>query len=86
MLDTNLPDLLNDLRQLVQNARSRAAANINSKLVMLYWHVGARLTLELATPRAAYGEQIMRISAHYRIWRWFQSIFCLAPATASAKS
>ena len=51
--------LLSDLRGLVAAARARAAASINSELVMLYWRIGQRLQLELGSSnRAAYGEQV----------------------------
>jgi len=52
--------LLGDLRQLIDGARNRAAAAVNSELVTLYWHVGQRIRAELLQDdRAEYGKQIM---------------------------
>ena len=60
-LEPTLHTLLSDLRELVQAARARAAASVNSELVMLYWSIGKRLQLEIGTPtRATYGEQVVQ--------------------------
>jgi hypothetical protein len=52
--------LLSDLRALIQAARRRVAAAVNSAQTMLYWHVGRRLLKEnLQGGRGAYGKQIV---------------------------
>lgn len=53
--------VLADLRQLIESARGRVAAAVNSGLVMLYWSVGERIRREiLGNQRAGYGEQILQ--------------------------
>ena len=54
------PALLTDIRQLIEGARARAAAAVNSEMVTLYWSIGERIRKDiLAFERAAYGEQIV---------------------------
>jgi predicted nuclease of restriction endonuclease-like (RecB) superfamily len=57
--------LFGDVATLIESARTRAAAAVNSELVMLYWHVGRRVREEiLGDDRAAYGQQVaMRLAA-----------------------
>ncbi len=54
------PDLLpQDLRTLIQEARGRVAQAVNAGLVLLYWHVGARIRQDiLGERRAEYGKEI----------------------------
>jgi len=53
-------ELLADLRSLIERARQRVAQAIDTGMVMLYWHVGARVRQEvLGQRRAQYGEQIV---------------------------
>ncbi len=55
-----LETLLSDLRGLVTSARARAAANINSELVVLYWAVGQRIQRNiLEDERADYGRRVV---------------------------
>lgn len=52
--------LVNDLRELIDSARQRAAAAVNSELTLLYWQLGNRIHREiLGQERAGYGEQIV---------------------------
>jgi DUF1016 N-terminal domain len=52
--------LLRDIRTLIETARVRAAAAVNSQMVTLYWSIGERIRKDiLASERAAYGEQIV---------------------------
>ena len=52
--------LLNDLRELIETARQDVARQVNSALVLLYWHVGKRISQDiLKEKRAEYGEQIV---------------------------
>lgn len=54
------PDLIEELRQMINDARNRVAATVNAELTMLYWQIGARLRTEvLNNERAEYGEQIV---------------------------
>jgi predicted nuclease of restriction endonuclease-like (RecB) superfamily len=52
--------LLNDLRDLILQARRDVARSVNSSLVLLYWKVGERIRKEiLHEKRAAYGKEIV---------------------------
>ena len=52
--------LLQDLRNIIEQARIRVASNANSELTMMYWHIGERINREvLGTKRAEYGKQIV---------------------------
>lgn len=54
------PQLLGDIRQLIEQSRGQLAAAVNSALTMLYWHIGHRIRTEvLDSKRATYGEQIV---------------------------
>jgi len=54
------PQLLADLRQLIEQARQTAAAAVNSGLTLMYWHIGQRISREvLGGQRASYGEEIV---------------------------
>jgi predicted nuclease of restriction endonuclease-like (RecB) superfamily len=65
------PTLLNDIRRLIADARSRVASTANATLTMLYWQVGQRIRTEvLRDQRATYGERIVasvgrQLSAEY---------------------
>ena len=52
--------LMQDLRQIIDGARSRVAAQVNSELTLMYWHIGERINHEvLGNERAEYGKQIV---------------------------
>ena len=52
--------LITDLRQIIEQARSRVAATANYELTMMYWHIGERINREvLGNQRAEYGKQIV---------------------------
>lgn len=52
--------LIADLRQLIADARQRAATAVNAELTGLYWQVGQRIHREiLGSQRAGYGEEIV---------------------------
>lgn len=53
-------ELINDLRQIIDSARSRVAATANYELTMMYWHIGDRINRDvLNNERAEYGQQIV---------------------------
>lgn len=56
-----VPDaLLDDVRNLIRQARSVIAQAVNSALVLLYWQIGQRIRTEiLKEKRAEYGEEIL---------------------------
>lgn len=52
--------LLSDLRRLILDAKSRAAAAVNAELSLLYWQVGQRIHTEiLKGERAEYGQRLL---------------------------
>jgi predicted nuclease of restriction endonuclease-like (RecB) superfamily len=52
--------LLNDVRDLIQQARTATAQAVNAALVHLYWQIGQRIRVEvLREKRAEYGEEIL---------------------------
>jgi predicted nuclease of restriction endonuclease-like (RecB) superfamily len=52
--------LIQDLRQIIEQARGRVAATANYELTMMYWHIGERINREvLGNQRAEYGKQIV---------------------------
>lgn len=60
MIEPNLETLLTNLRGLVHSARARAAASVNSELVMLYWAIGQRIQQNiLEQERADYGQRVV---------------------------
>jgi len=59
-LEPKSTELLAEIRTLIAEARSQAAAAVNIGLTLLYWRIGKRIHLEvLGSERAAYGEQII---------------------------
>jgi hypothetical protein len=59
---TSSERLLDDVRSLVEISRSSLSRAVNSELVMLYWHVGRRISEDLpAENRAEYGAKIVEL-------------------------
>lgn len=58
-LAASAPDVLQDIRSLIESARQRLAVAVNAELSLLYWQVGRRIQTEvLQGERATYGGQI----------------------------
>lgn len=52
--------LMQDLRQIIEQARGNVAATANYALTTMYWHIGDRINREvLGNERAEYGKQIV---------------------------
>lgn len=52
--------LMQDLRQIIEQAKGHVAATANYALTMMYWHIGNRINTEvLDNQRAEYGKQIV---------------------------
>jgi predicted nuclease of restriction endonuclease-like (RecB) superfamily len=61
IVPTNGDALFGDVATLIEGARRRAAASVNSELVMLYWSIGKRVHEEvLGGERAAYGQDTVK--------------------------
>ena len=53
-------ELLGDLRQIIDSARSHVAATANYELTAMYWNIGNRINRDmLNNERAEYGKQIV---------------------------
>ncbi|MBU1152924.1 DUF1016 family protein [bacterium] len=53
-------DFFNEIKSLIEQARSDVAASVNAQLTLLYWQIGKRVRDEiLKGERAEYGEQIV---------------------------
>jgi predicted nuclease of restriction endonuclease-like (RecB) superfamily len=54
------PQLVRDIRQLIDSSRAELAVTVNSTLTLLYWQIGQRIQGEvLQGERAGYGEQVV---------------------------
>ena len=57
---TTTQNLMNDLRQIIDQARGHVATTANYAMTMMYWHIGERINREvLGNQRAEYGKQIV---------------------------
>lgn len=53
-------ELINDLRQIIDSARSHVAATANYELTAMYWNIGNRINRDVLNyERAEYGQQIV---------------------------
>jgi hypothetical protein len=58
MVDTKI--LIDDIRRMIDEARSKVAAAVNTGLTMLHWHIGKRINEDILDgSRAKYGKQIL---------------------------
>ncbi len=49
--------LIDDIRQIINQARNQVAVNVNAELTLMYWHIGERINREvLGNERAEYGK------------------------------
>ena len=56
-----IPNLLGDIRQVIEAAREHTAQAVNSTLVMMYWQIGKRVRQDvLGNERAEYGKEILQ--------------------------
>lgn len=64
-----VPDLLHDVRTLIETARLQAARAVNSAMVVTYWSIGERIRREvLGDDRAEYGRQVVeRLAAQLTV-------------------
>ena len=64
-LSTEDSPLFNEIKELIDSARERAAVAVNAELTMLYWQVGRRINDEiLKGQRAAYGQEVIAALAN----------------------
>jgi len=80
-----IPNLLGDIRQVIEAAREHTAQAVNSTLVTMYWQIGKRVRQDvLGNERADYGKEIVQtlsaqLTAEYgkgftekALWRMMQ--------------
>lgn len=77
-LQTPALHLVQDLRQIIQDVRGRVAAQVNSELTLMYWHIGERINRDvLDNQRAEYGKQIVAAVSTQLTWSHFIEILPL---------
>lgn len=70
--------LIQDLRQIIEQARGHVAATANYELTMMYWHIGECINREvLDNQRAEYGRQIVATASRQLSWSHFVEILPL---------
>ena len=70
--DVFVHDLLAELRELIERGRGRAAAAVNTELVLLYWRIGRRIRVDiLVERRATYGQEIVPTLSARLSWSHF---------------
>lgn len=58
-------EILNDLRQIINAARSRVASCAKYEVTMMYWNIGDRINRDVLNyERAEYGKQIVSQLRH----------------------
>ena len=64
--------LIQDLQQIIEQARNHVAGTANYALTMMYWHIGERINRDvLGNQRAEYGKQIVSQVATQLTWSHF---------------
>ena len=58
---TATPNLLGDIRKVIEAAREQTACAVNSTLVIMYWQIGKRIREDvLQNERAEYGKEVLQ--------------------------
>lgn len=71
----NKDTLMQDLHQIVDNARKNVAIAANQELTMMHWRIGERINREvLGNERAKYGKQIVSQLARQLSWSHFVEV------------
>ena len=78
-------ELINDLRKIIDSARSRAAATANYELAAMYLHIGDRINRDVVKKaRAEYGKQIVATVAQKLYWSHFLIVMTMKTSPESA--
>ena len=76
--NNNIMPLVDDLRQIINQAHNRVAVNVNAELTLMYWHIGERINREvLGNERAEYGKQIIATLSQQLQWSHFVEVIPL---------
>lgn len=71
-------ELINDLRQIIDSARSHVAATANYEVTMMDWNIGNRINRDVLNyERAEYGKQIVAQLATKLSWSHFIEVLPL---------
>ena len=71
-------ELINDLRQIIDSARSHVAATANYEVTMMNWNIGNRINRDVLNyERAEYGKQIVAQVATKLSWSHFIEVLPL---------
>ena len=71
-------ELINDLRQIIDSARSHVAATANYEVTMMNWNIGNRINRDVLNyERAEYGKQIVAQLATKLSWSHFIEVLPL---------
>ena len=74
----NTQSLIQDLCQIIEQARGQVAATANYAQTMMYWHIGERINREvLGNQRAEYGKQIVSAASTQLAWSHIIEILSL---------
>lgn len=78
MATADAPQLLTDLRQLIEQAREAALVAVNFGLTLMHWRIGQRIRAEvLGGQRANYGEAIVSTLSRQLSWSHFRELIYL---------
>ena len=73
--------LIQDLRQIIEYARSHVASTVNYALSIMYWKIGERINNEiLENRRAEYGKQIVASVVRQLSWTHILQVLSLKDA------
>ena len=63
-IENHLPQLYDDVCQMIEGTRHRLAITVNAELCLLHWHIGKRIKEDvLYSKRADYGKEIVKTLA-----------------------
>lgn len=75
--------LMQDLHQIVDNARKNVAIAANQELTMMHWRIGERINREvLGNERAKYGKQIVAQVVRQLSWSHFVEVLPIKDSLA----
>ena len=64
--------LIDDIRCMIDEARTTVAATVNTGVTLLHWHIGKRINVKiLEGGRAKYGKQILATLSQQLSWSHF---------------
>lgn len=78
-------ELIDDLRQIIDSARTNVAATANYEVTMMNWNIGNRINRDVLNyERAEYGKQIVAQVARKLSWSHFLIVMPMKTSPESA--